>query len=172
LAKFLFAIGILHVGEYAAKLLAKNFKRLEDLYHVKQEKIEGVRQMGEKIAASVSGFFSDEKNLATLDELKRLGLRVENPDFSASDMGGLPLSGMTLVITGVMPVPRDEVDALIERHGGRASSSVSKGTHYVVAGDKPGTKLDRAKSLGVKVISYNDLLRMIEDRNKQQPKLF
>jgi DNA ligase (NAD+) len=171
LAKFLFAIGILHVGEYAAKQLAKNFTKLEDLYHVKQEKIEGIKQMGEKIAMSVSEFFSDGKNLATLDELRKLGLKIENPDFASAEQGALPLNGMSLVITGTMPVARNEVEALIEKQGGHASSAVSKSTNYLLAGDKPGSKLDKAKSLGVKVISYNDLLRMIEDHTKR-PRLF
>jgi DNA ligase (NAD+) len=171
LAKFLFAIGILHVGEYAAKQLAKNFAKLEDLYHVKQEKIEGIRQMGEKIAMSVSEFFNDHKNLATLDKLKELGLKIENPDFASAAKSALPLNGMTFVITGTLAVARDQVEALIEKQGGHASSSVSKSTNYLVAGDKPGSKLDKAKSLGVKVISYNDLLRMIEDHTKH-PRLF
>jgi DNA ligase (NAD+) len=171
LAKFLFAVGILHVGEYAAKQLAKNFKRLEDLYKVKQDRIEGIRQMGEKIAISVSEFFSDEKNLDTLNKLKELGLKIENPDFALQDKGALPLNGMTFVITGTMPAARDQVEALIEKHGGHASSAISKSTNYLIAGDKPGSKLDKAKSLGVKVISYNDLLKMIED-NTKHPRLF
>jgi|WetSurMetagenome_2_1015567.scaffolds.fasta_scaffold00085_3 DNA ligase (NAD+) len=171
-AKFLFAIGILHVGEYAAKQLAKNFAKLEDLYHVKQEEIEGIRQMGEKIALSVSEFFNDSKNLATLDKLKELGLNIENPDFASAAKGALPLNGMTFVITGTLAVARGEVEALIEKHGGHASSAVSKSTNYLVAGDKPGSKLDKAKSLGVKVISYEDLIKIIEDHNKKQPTLF
>jgi len=172
LAKFLFAIGILHVGEYAAKLLAKNFRQLEDLYHVKREKIEGIRQMGEKIAMSVSEFFNDPKNLATLDSLKELGLKIENSDFVSAKKASLPLNDLTFVITGTLPASRDEVEAIIEKNGGHASSSVSKSTNYVVAGDKPGSKLDKANSLGVKIISYKDLIKMIEDNNKKQPKLF
>jgi DNA ligase (NAD+) len=171
LAKFLFAIGILHVGEYAAKQLAKNFRRLEDLYHVKQEKIEGIRQMGEKIALSVSTFFSDQKNLDTLNKLKEFGLRVENPDFSSAGKEAQPLDGMTFVITGTLAAARHEVEALIEKNGGHSSSAVSKSTNFLLAGDKPGSKMDKAKSLGVKIISYNDLLRMIEDQTKH-PRLF
>lgn len=171
LAKFLFAIGILHVGEYAAKQLAKNFRQLEDLYHVKQEKIEGIRQMGEKIAMSVSAFFSDQKNLDTLNKLEELGLKIENPDFTLQDKGAVPLNGITFVITGTLAAARNEVEALIEKNGGHTSSAVSRSTNYLVAGDKPGSKLDKAKALGVKVISYNDLLRMIEDHTKH-PRLF
>ncbi|HTZ17500.1 MAG TPA: helix-hairpin-helix domain-containing protein, partial [Dissulfurispiraceae bacterium] len=171
LAKFLFAIGILHVGEYAAKLLAKHFERIEDLYHVEREKIEGIRQMGEKIASSVSTFFNDANNLKTLDTLKTLGLSLSNPDFKAAVKGHKPLEGMGLVITGSLPRTRKEVGEMIETAGGHVSSAVSKSTDYLVAGSDPGSKLDRAKALGVKTISYDDLVRMIEERSKH-PRLF
>jgi len=171
LSKFLFAIGILHVGEYAAKLLARNFERLEDLYHVKSEKIEGIRQMGEKIASSVAAFFSDGKNLGTLDALKSLRLTISNPDFAASQKGQGPLKGMTFVLTGTMPKSRKEVEDLIGAAGGHASSAISKSIDYLVVGGEPGSKLDKAKSLGVKTISYSDLLGMIEERTKH-PRLF
>jgi DNA ligase (NAD+) len=171
LAKFLFAIGILHVGEYAAKQLAKNFEDLEALYHVKQEKIEGIKQMGEKIASFVSAFFNDEKNLNAMNRLKDLGLAIRNQDYAAAPKGSLPLEGMTFVITGTLPKARQEVADLIEKNGGHASSAVSKSTTYLLAGDEPGTKLDKAKSLGVKIISYNDLVRMLEDHSKH-PRLF
>jgi DNA ligase (NAD+) len=171
LSKFLFAIGILHVGEYAAKQLAKNFENLEALYHVKQDKIESIRQMGEKISLSVSAFFSDTRNLNTLDRLKDLGLEIANPDYAAVSKGALPLEGMSFVITGTLPKARHEVEDLIEKNGGHASSAVSKSTSYLLAGDAPGSKLDKAKSLGLRIISFNDLVRMLEDHSKH-PRLF
>ena len=171
LAKFLFAIGILHIGEYAARLLARNFKRLQDLYHVKQQQIEGIRQMGEKIASSVSGFFNDEKNLNTLNSLKALGLTLSNPDFVDVEKGHRPLEGMTFVISGTLPTSRKEVEDLIESSGGHASSAVSKGTDYLIVGTSPGLKLEKAKSLGIKTLSYNDLLRVLAERTKH-PRLF
>jgi DNA ligase (NAD+) len=171
MAKFLFAIGILHVGEYAAKLLAKNFERLEDLYHVKQEHIEGIRQIGEKIASSVSNFFGDEKNLNALNSLKTLGLTISNPDFAAADKGHRPLEGMSFVITGILPISRKEVENLIESSGGHASSAVSRSTDYLVVGVGPGSKLEKAKSLGIQTLSYNELLKMLAERIKH-PRLF
>ncbi len=171
LSKFLFAIGILHVGEYAAKLLAKNFQKIEDLYHVKKERIESIRQMGEKIASSVSMFFNDEKNLKALESLKALGLALTNPDFASAHKGHGALDGTTFVITGTLPKSRKEVEELIEAHGGHASSSVSKSTDYVVVGTEPGSKLDKARSLGVKAISYGELVKMLEERTKH-PRLF
>jgi len=170
LSRFLFAIGILHVGEYAAKVLSRNFKRLEDLYFVSPEKIIVIKQMGEKIAASVSAFFNDPKNIELLNSMIKLGIRITNPDYEMKETAR-PLEGLTFVITGSMSKPRKEVEALIERHGGHAASAVSKSTSYLVAGDDPGSKLKKAKQLGVKILSYEELLRLVE-RTTKQPKLF
>jgi len=172
LAKFLFAIGILHVGEYASKLLAKNFEDLKDLYRVTPERIMEIKQMGEKIASSVSAFFNDEKNLEVLDTLLNLGLKIENPDFiSWKKMEKLPLEGLTFVITGTLPRPRKEAEDLIERGGGRTASSVSGSTDYLLTGEEPGSKLEKARTLGVRIISYEDLLKMLE-KNNENPRLF
>jgi len=171
LSKFLFAIGILHVGEYAAKLLAKNFRRLDDLHKVTPEKITQIKQMGEKIAASLSAFFNDEKNLKTLESLKALGLKMTNPDFIAGEKQALPLKDLTFVITGTLRKSRKEVEGLIETNGGHSSSAVSASTDYLVMGKDPGSKLQKAKSLGVKTISYDELIKMIEERTGN-PRLF
>jgi len=168
LARFLFAIGILHVGEYAAKLLAKNFCKLDDLYYVKKESILGIKQVGEKIATSVSVFFNDQKNN---DLLKRLDLDLSNPDFPTGKKENLPLSSLTFVITGSLPKSRKEVEDLIESNGGHAASAVSASTDYLVAGEDAGSKLDKAKRLGIKTISYVQLLDIIEG-DKGQQKLF
>jgi DNA ligase (NAD+) len=175
LARFLYALGILQVGEYAAKVLAKNFETLEDLYHVEPDRILQIRQMGEKIARSVSDFFNDRKNLQTLDELRKLGLKFTNPDFEGKEKRERPLENITFVITGTLPKPRNEVEELIESLGGHTSSSVSKNTGYVIAGEDPGSKLQKAKDLGVKTISYEELVRLIEkSRNREtvEKKLF
>ncbi|HMK60845.1 MAG TPA: NAD-dependent DNA ligase LigA, partial [Dissulfurispiraceae bacterium] len=171
LSKFLFAIGIIHIGEYAAKLLAKNFEKLEDLYNVSKEQIEGIKQMGEKIASSVAAFFRDEKNIKTLEELKSLGLEVTNPDYSTSAKRHLPLEDLTFVITGTMPKPRKEIEEMIETNGGHVSSSVSRSTDYLLAGEQPGTKFEKARSLGVATISFADFVEIIESRTKH-PRLF
>lgn len=162
LARFLYALGIIHVGEYAARLLAKNFERLEDMYRVKPERIMEIRQMGEKIAYSISDFFNDPENIKTLDTLKSLGIKITNPDFAGKKKEKLPLKGLTFVITGTLPKPRDEVENLIESLGGHAASSVSKSTNYLVVGEEPGSKLQKAKAFGVKTISYEELLKIIE----------
>lgn len=165
LAKFLYAAGILHVGEYAAKVLAKNFKKIEDLYGITPEKIAGIKQFGEKIALSVSGFFCDKKNINTLESLKSLGLEITNPDFISAKKGKLPLEGMTFVITGTLPVTRKEVEDLIESEGGHCSSAVSGSTDYLIAGENPGSKTEKARSLKIKIIGYDELLKLIEHRH-------
>lgn len=164
LSRFLYSLGIIHVGEYAAKLLARNFKNIEDLYHIKPERIMEIKQMGEKIADSVSRFFNDHENLNTLKTLKSLGVKISNPDFSREKEGKRPLDGLTFVITGALPMPRNEVEEMIESMGGRASGSVSKSTGYVVLGQEPGSKLQKAQSLGVKIISYEELMKMVEGK--------
>ncbi|MBI5639783.1 MAG: NAD-dependent DNA ligase LigA [Nitrospirae bacterium] len=172
LSKFLFALGILHVGEYVAKLLAKNFRQLEDLYHISYEHIMGIKQMGEKIASSISTFFNDKKNLDLLDVMINVhGLKISNPDFVAGRQEKGSLNGLTFVITGILPKSRKEVERLIEANGGRASSAVSAGTDFLVTGEDPGAKLLKAQALGVRTISYDKLVKLIEEK-RENPRLF
>ena len=164
LSRFLFALGILHVGEYASKELARKFENLEDLFHVKPDQILRIKQMGDKIAHSVSDFFNDQENLHILKTLKSLGLKLTNPDFEGEEKQIKPLDSLSFVITGTLPKPRNEVEGLIESLGGHNTSSVSKNTSYLVAGTDPGSKLLKAESLGVRIISYNELLQLIEQK--------
>jgi DNA ligase (NAD+) len=164
LARFVFSLGILHVGEYAAKLLARNFQGIDDLYHIPSERIVRIKQMGEKIADSVSRFFNDPENLQTLKDMESLGLKLSNPDFESGGTESRPLNGLTFVLTGALPEPRKKVEGLIEKMGGHASGSVSKKTDYVVLGESPGSKLDKAKSMGIKTISYDRLMEMLEGK--------
>jgi DNA ligase (NAD+) len=163
LSRFLYALGILHVGEYAAKLLAKNFEKLEELYRIKPERIMEIKQMGEKLAESISGFFSEKENLQTLETLKKLGLKIANPDFegAGAKKAKRPFEGLTFVITGTLSRPRNEVEEIIERMGGHAVGSVSKKTSYVLAGKEPGSKLEKARELGVAVISEEEFNKLI-----------
>ncbi|MCK5286301.1 MAG: NAD-dependent DNA ligase LigA, partial [Thermodesulfovibrionia bacterium] len=165
LVRFLYSLGILHVGEYSAKLLAMNFRRLEDLYNVKTENVMNIKQMGEKIASSTARFFSGRENLRTLDAMKSLGLKISNPDYKGKKKEKRVLDGLTFVITGTLPKPRKEVEDLIERMGGHVAGSVSKSTDYLLLGKDPGSKVKKATSLGVKTLSYEAfLLKMIQKR--------
>ncbi len=162
LSRFIFALGILHVGEYASRLLAANYLKLEDLYYVKRESVSSIKQIGDKTADSVSGFFNDPENLRTLESLKKLGVTISNPEFQGDKKGQRPLEGLIFVITGTMPLPRKELQDKIISLGGHVSSSVSKNTNYLIAGEEPGSKLEKAHSLKIPVISYSDFLRMIK----------
>jgi DNA ligase (NAD+) len=163
LAKFLFALGILHIGEFAARLIARNYESLDKLEGVSEEEIASIKQMGEKSAASVARFFNDPGNIKTLRKLRKLGLRLSNPDYQGAEKAaGLgPLDGLTFVITGTLPVPRAEVKEQIEAAGGHAAGSVSKSTDYLVAGEEPGSKLDKARELGVAVLDYEGLRKLL-----------
>ncbi len=162
LSRFLFALGILHVGEFAAKQLAKHFEKIEDLYHVKPEHIVEIKQMGEKLAGSISGFFSEKENLDTLEKLKKSGfaypILIMKP---ANKKERGPLDGLTIVVTGTLSKPRNEMEELIERLGGHAAGSVSKKTSYVLAGEEAGSKLEKARTLGVKVINEEEFDKMV-----------
>ncbi len=171
LAKFLFAVGILHVGEYSAKLLAKNFRELKALYKISPGEIMQIKQLGEKSASAVSLFFNDEKNLRTLDSMIKLGLDIKNPDFAAGAARKLPLEGLSFVITGTLPEPRKEVEDMIEGNGGRLFSALSARTDFLIVGESPGSKLQKAKALGVRAISYAELLKFIEEQ-AAHPRLF
>ncbi len=163
LSRILYALGIIHVGEYAARLLAKNFEKLEDLYHLKPEQVMEIKQVGEKLASSLAKFFNDKENLHTLDTLKKLGLSLSNPDFAGGrkkEKG--PLDGMTIVLTGSLSRSRKELEDLIESLGGHAAGSVSKKTSYVLAGEEAGSKLDKAKELGVKIINEAEFDKLIK----------
>ena len=168
LSKFLFALGILHVGENASKLLARNFEKIEDLYRVEADQIMAIKQMGETLASSISRFFSEKENLQTLETLKKLGLKISNPDYvGTGDVRMGPFDGMTFVITGTLSKSRDEIKVFIEKNGGHAASSVSKKTSYVIAGSEAGKKLDEAKALGVSIISEQELYSLAEIKAKK-----
>lgn len=161
LSRFLYALGIWHVGEYVAKLLARNFRNIEGLFQVDPGRLTSIKQLGDTIAASISEFFNDKRNMETLRELGKMGVSITNPDYEEGATGNRALEGLTMVVTGTLPVSRKEVEDLIAQQGGHAASSVSQKTDYVVVGENPGSKLDRARALGVKTLSYDELIRMI-----------
>jgi DNA ligase (NAD+) len=120
--------------------------------------------MGEKLAESISGFFNENANLHTLDTLKKLGVRISNPDYDAGTKKERdPLDGLTIVVTGTLSRPRNEIEELIEKNGGHATRSVSKKTSYVLAGMEPGkNKIDKAKDLNITVINEKEFMKMLE----------
>jgi len=159
LSRLLAALGIPHVGETAARLLARHFGTLDALASATREQISEIRGLGDVIADSVAGYFHDPSARALLRKLSAAGVTTVEPTTAAASGA---LAGETVVITGTLPtLSRAEATALIEAHGGRVTSSVSRATTFVLAGDEAGGKLDRARALGVPVVGEPELLRRL-----------
>ena len=160
--KVLFAIGIRHVGDRTARILAKHFKNAEALMIASKEEIELVHEIGPRIAESVYDFFHTKSNLQMVERLRKAGLKFESEQ-PAGGAASAKLEGLTFVVTGALEkYKREEVEELIESLGGKAASSVSKKTNYLLAGAEAGSKLKKAESLGVKVISEDDFDELIK----------
>ena len=157
LSRLLFALGIRHVGEHAAQVLARHFGSLDRLLHADAGEIAAVHGIGDTTAAAVAAFFAEPKNRKLLDRLAAAGLTLTEPVTRAEHS---TLAGLTFVITGTHPSSRKDLGALIEEHGGRVAGSVSKKTDFLVAGDDPGSKLDRARELEVAVTDEDGLRRL------------
>ena len=157
LSTLLYALGIRHVGAQGAKLLARHFGTMKALRNATAETINRIPGIGEAIAQAVFGFFDEAKNRKLLERLDKLGLNFKEP---AATEGRGPLAGKTYVITGTLPsLSRAKAKELIEAAGGHVADGVSKKTTAVVVGADAGSKLERAKSLGVPVIDEVELLR-------------
>jgi DNA ligase (NAD+) len=155
LSRLLFALGIRHVGAQAAQLLARHFGSMDALIAATPEQLGEVRGIGSIIAASVASYFADPTSRALVERLRARGLQLDEPNAVQADG---PLTGATVVLTGSLPtLSRGEATALVEQAGGRVTSSVSKKTTFVVAGEEAGSKLDKARELGVEVIDETEL---------------
>jgi DNA ligase (NAD+) len=162
LARFLLALGIRHVGEAVAELLAAHFGDLDPLLAATREELEAVPGVGPTIAESVASFFADPRNREEVERLRVCGLHWERA--APRRRGEGPLAGKTFVLTGTLAgLTRAEAKSRIEARGGRVAGSVSKQTDYVVAGADPGTKLERARALGVEVLDEAGLRELLGD---------
>ena len=159
LEKLIFGLGIPHVGSKTAKILATKYKNIDNLISASEEELTNIDDIGKIIAKSIREFFSNESNLALIEELKDLGLNmnylgeevVENDNFS----------GKTFVLTGSLEtMTRDEAKDIIERNGGKTSSSVSKKTDGVIVGSDPGSKYDKAVELNIPIITEEEFIKM------------
>ncbi len=158
LSKFLYALGIRHVGETTAEDLARHFSRLDDFFHLTEEDLMEVEGIGPEVAASVYQFFRDKKNKESIDRLKKAGVKVIEPKVKEKGK----LAGKVFVFTGALTAfGRDEARNLVESLGGLTASSVSKKVDYVVVGEDPGSKFDKAKELGIKTLSEEEFKKMI-----------
>lgn len=159
--KVLFALGIKQVGERTAKLLAKHFRSIENLSNASVDEIDDIYEIGPSIARSVVDFFKDDKNIKLLNKLKNAGLNFES-DNTGTSKTREEFIGKVFVLTGTLiKFTRSQASEIIENFGGRTSGSVSKKTNYVLAGTEAGSKLDKAKKLGVKIITEEEFEKMI-----------
>ena len=160
LARFIYALGIRHVGESTARDLAQHFRSLEALMSADADALLKVNDVGEVIAQSIIHFFEEPHNRHVIENLLDLGVHWPTPEASAvNDL----VSGKTFVLTGTLPsMGREEAKALLLAQGAKVASSVSKKTDYVVAGAEAGSKLEKAKALGVAVIDEAKMLEMLK----------
>lgn len=160
--RVVFALGIRFVGETSAKLIARHFKNMDALMEATEEELKDVDGIGDVIARSVVDYFASEKNRMIVERLKKYGLQMSVVS-SSEDNGSDKLAGMNIVISGVFANhTRDEYKAMIEKHGGKNVSSISSKTTFVLAGEKMGpSKLQKAESLGVKIVDEDTFLKML-----------
>lgn len=157
LNKFLFSLGISEVGSKTAKDLTKHFSSLEKLQSAKVEDILKVDDVGEIIANNIVEYFADQENIDEINKLFESGVKINQKENGiVSDK----FEGMTFVITGTLSKPRNEFEKIIEENGGKTSSSVSKNTNFVLVGEDAGSKLDKAKKLGVKIINEEEFFKL------------
>lgn len=157
LARFIFALGIRFVGEQTAKHLADHFLTVENFIKANEEELLIVPEIGPKVAKAIVAWTSNKELVKEIHEMQKLGVQIANPVRSQEGK----LSGMSFLITGTLPVKRDDAKDFIEKNGGKILGSVSSKLNYLVVGDDPGSKLEKAQSLGVTVISWDDLQKMI-----------
>jgi DNA ligase (NAD+) len=158
LSRFILALGIRHVGEQTARTLAERFGSIDNLRSASLEELTSIRDIGSVVAVSIRSFFDTPGNQVVLQRLQQAGVQ---PTVEAKRVGG-HLTGLTFVFTGTLArLGRDEAKKMVENQGGMVTGSVSKKTDYIVAGNEAGSKLEKARSLGVTVLSEDELLAML-----------
>ena len=159
LYRLIFAFGIRHIGQKAAKLMADRFKNIDNIFSASLEDFASIDGFGEIMAKSAYEFFSLDDTVSTIEKLKSLGVNTE----AKLKVVDNRFEGLTFVLTGTLPtLKRSEAAEIIEKYGGKTSSSVSKNTNYVLAGEEAGSKLDKARTLGVEIIDEERFLSLIK----------
>ena len=168
LPRFLFGLGVRHVGEATAKALARHFGSLDAIMDAPVEQLQRVPDVGPVVAQSLRAFFDEEHNRTVVEQLRACGLRWE--EGAPAPVTPQPLAGKTLVLTGTMAgLEREQAREMIEAAGGKVAGSVSKKTSYVVAGEQAGSKLERARELGVPVIDQHALQQLLQGLASETP---
>ncbi|GAI21072.1 unnamed protein product [marine sediment metagenome] len=158
-------MGILHVGEEYAELLAENFASIDELAKASREQLLSLPSIGPKIADSIVTFFRQEGNKRIIEKLREAGVRLAKEKTEEAKPEELPLAGLEFVLTGKLEsLTRSEAEARINASGGRAGSDVTKKTSYVIAGADPGSKLVKAQKMGVKTLSEAEFLQLLNQK--------
>ncbi len=162
LARIIFALGILHVGDEYAELLAEQFHSIDQLANASQEELSFIASIGPKIAGSIVAFFRQEGNRRIIEKLRQAGVKLEKERAEEVKPEGLPLAGVEFVLTGTLEsFTRQEAEARVKTLGGKAGSDVTKKTSYVVVGADPGSKLAKAGKLGIKTLSEAEFFELL-----------
>ncbi|MCB0384535.1 MAG: NAD-dependent DNA ligase LigA [Bdellovibrionales bacterium] len=159
LGRFIFSLGIRFVGEQTAKSLAAHFGSLQRFLAASEEELLSIDDVGPKVAGSIMASLRRKGFVREVEELIASGIEVQ--ESSASSSGNRVLDGLNIVVTGTLPMGRDEIKDLIAQLGGKSASSVSKKTHYVLAGEAAGSKLDKARDLGVEILNWDQFQTLI-----------
>ncbi len=163
LARFLYALGIRHVGEVVAQILAEHFKTLDKLMKASVADLMAIPGIGPEVAQSIVEYFRNERNLKTLEKLLKAGIEFEEKEEEKEEKKSL--KGLSFVFTGALKsMSRDEAKKKVQALGGRVASSVSRNVDFVVVGEKPGSKYQRAQKLGLKIINEEEFLKLIGEK--------
>jgi DNA ligase (NAD+) len=158
--RLMVGLNIRHVGSHVAEVLGSAFRSIDVIAAASEDEIDAVPEIGPTVAATVRAWFDEEENLALIEKLRKAGVRLE--DEAPPDTGPKPLEGVTIVLTGGLDtLSRDEAARLAQRAGARVSSSVSRKTDFVVAGENPGSKHDQAVKLGIEIVDEREFLRRL-----------
>jgi DNA ligase (NAD+) len=161
LARFLYALGIRFVGEHVARVLAQEFKSLDNIKKVSREQLQRVYEIGPQVAESVYQFFHEKQNLKTIERLLQSGIKIREVEAPTDKK----FVGKSFVFTGALQhYTRDEAERLVESLGGRAASSVSRNTDYVVVGENPGSKAQKARELGISILSEEEFMKIANSK--------
>src|SRR5690606_16015103 len=165
LPRFLYGLGIRHVGEATARDLARHFGQMDRIMDASVDALLAVNDVGPIVAASIRTFFDQQHNREVVEQLRDAGVQwPEQEPVDPLAVQALPLNGQIFVLTGTLPtLGRDQAKAMIEAAGGKVTGSVSRKTHHVVAGAEAGSKLDKARELGLNVLDEAALMALLED---------
>ncbi|GAG23988.1 unnamed protein product, partial [marine sediment metagenome] len=161
LSKFIYSLGIRHVGEHVATVLAEKFRRFDSLQNASEENLLSIKEIGPEIADSILSYFSNEKNISIITRLFEAGITIQEMPLEKTPFNEHSFSGKSFVLTGTLStLTRTEAKKMIKEKNGKVSTSVSIKTDYLVVGKSPGSKLARAKDLSVTILSEEEFLRI------------